>query len=142
LRFPVLIQIIFGGKPFIEKNKKWIGLNWEDMEKTEKKLTNKKGDEITLFILRLLPIIPGVAISGFCGVMHYPLKTFTIITFIGSFIRATILGLIGSYVGIMYMEYANTISKIEKYIFIILLPLILFFIIRFIYLKKLNKKFQ
>ncbi|MDD4290099.1 MAG: VTT domain-containing protein [Patescibacteria group bacterium] len=132
----------FGGKPFIEKNKKWLGLNWEDMERVEKKLTKKRGDEITLFILRLLPIIPGVAISGFCGVMRYPLKTFAIITFIGSFIRATILGIMGSYVGLMYMVYAKTISQIEKYLFIVLLPLILFFIIKFIFLKGFRSKNQ
>ena len=56
----------FGGKPVIEKNKKWLGLDWQDIEKVEKKLIKGRGDEITIFILRVLPFVPGVAISGFC----------------------------------------------------------------------------
>lgn len=126
----------WGGKPFIEKNKKWIGLNWEDLEKTERKLTSGKGDEITLFILRMLPIIPGVAISGFCGIIRYSLKKFVVITFLGTLIRATIMGVVGWFVGSVYLVYVDAISKIEKYILVLLVLFVIFFFMRLIFLKK------
>ncbi|HMP85599.1 MAG TPA: VTT domain-containing protein, partial [Candidatus Paceibacterota bacterium] len=126
----------FGGKPLIEKTKKWIGLSWDDVQKAETKLTKGKGDEITLFILRILPVIPGVAISGFCGMVRYSIKSFVIITFFGSFVRATLLGFLGFYVGVMYFEYVGIISKIEKYLFAILLVIGIFFILRFLYFKR------
>lgn len=126
----------WGGKPVIEKNKKWIGLSWGDLEKTERKLTRGKSDEITLFILRVLPVVPGVAISGFCGIVRYPLKTFATITFLGALVRAVALGIMGWYVGAMYTEYVEMISKIEKYLFAFIIVSALFFAGRWYFLKK------
>jgi predicted Zn-dependent protease with MMP-like domain/membrane protein DedA with SNARE-associated domain len=126
----------WGGKPIIERSKKWIGLSWKDLEKTERKLIRGKSDEITLFILRTLPIIPGVAISGFCGIVRYPLKTFAAITFLGALVRATALGVAGWYAGVAYTTYAETISKIENYIFAILIVSVLFFAGRLYFSKK------
>jgi membrane protein DedA with SNARE-associated domain len=125
-----------GGKPIIEKSKKWIGLSWGDLEKTERKLTRGKSDEIALFILRVLPIIPGVAISGFCGIVRYPLKTFAVITFLGALTRAIALGVLGWYAGVAYTTYAEIISKMENYIFAVLIISALFFAGRWYLLKK------
>ncbi|MDP3954283.1 MAG: VTT domain-containing protein [bacterium] len=113
-----LVYVIgyFGGKPVIEKNKKWLGLEWSDVEKVEKKIIKGKGDEITIFILRVLPIIPGVAISGFCGVVRYPFYNFITITFAGAFVRALILGVLGWQVGEFYQVYADNISRFEEHI--------------------------
>lgn len=125
----------WGGKLAIEKSKKWIGLSWEDVEKMEQKLIRGKGDEILLFTLRVLPVVPGVAISGFCGVVRYPLKTFSILTFFGALVRATALGIVGWHVGSVYLTYVDAISKIEKYIFAFLILLILFFVGRLLFKK-------
>jgi membrane protein DedA with SNARE-associated domain len=130
----------WGGKPVIEKNEKWLGINWKDLERTQNKLTRGKGDEVILFILRVIPVIPGVAISGFCGVARYPLKTFAVITFLGAFIRAFVLGIIGWYVGVAYIIYSETVSKTEKYIFIALIILAMLLIGRFYFLKKVKTK--
>lgn len=116
-----------GGKPAIEKSKKWLGVGWEDLEKTERRLTRGSGDEIALFILRLLPIVPGVAISGFCGIVRYPLKTFAVITFLGALVRAFALGLAGRYAGQAYGVYSETISRVEHYIFVVLIVFGIFF---------------
>ena len=43
----------WGGKPIIEKSKKWIGLRWEDLEKIKQKLNHSQSDE---FILSLIHI--------------------------------------------------------------------------------------
>ena len=111
----------FGGKPMIDKSKKWTGLSWKDVEKIENKLTRGYGDEIVLFILRIVPVIPGVAISGFCGMTRYSLKSFAIVTVLGSFVRALALSILGWYVGEKYAVYVEIISGIEKYIFIIVI---------------------
>lgn len=129
----------FGGKPVIEKSKKWTGINWQDIENIQSRFTKGMGDEITLFILRVLPVVPGVGISGFCGVIRYSFKKFIVITFIGSFIRAFILGILGWQVGELYMTYAETISKSEKYIFVVVLILAIFFLGYHFIFKKKNK---
>jgi len=129
----------FGGRPVIEKTKKWTGINWQDIEKSEARLTRGKGDEITLFMLRVLPIIPGVAISGVCGVVRYPFKKFILITAMGSFVRACILALIGWQVGALYVHYADLVSKFEKYILGGVLLLIVIFL-GYYYIVKKNKQ--
>jgi membrane protein DedA with SNARE-associated domain len=136
----VYVLGFWGGKPIIEKSKKWTGINWQDIEKTEIRLTKSKGDEITLFILRMLPIIPGVAISGFCGVARYPFKKFITITFFGSFMRAFILGIIGWKVGELYATYADIISKFEKHILLFILLLIFLLLICYYLRKKIITK--
>lgn len=123
----------WGGKPVIEKSKKWLGLSWEDVKKTEKRIIRGRSDLITLFVLRILPIVPGVAISSLFGIFRYSLKTFVIITFFGALVRAAALGIVGWYVGSMYLTYLDIISKTERYILFILIALVLFFVGRFIF---------
>lgn len=133
----VYIAGFFGGKPIIEKTKKLTGINWQNIEKTEARFTKGKGDEIVLFILRLLPIVPGVAISAFCGIVRYPFKKFIIITIIGSFIRAFALSMVGWQVGELYANYAEIIAKFERYILLGVFSLLLLFIFIFFIRKKI-----
>ncbi len=130
----------FGGKQVIEKTKRWTGIKWEDIEKLEAKLTRGRSDEITLFVLRILPIIPGVAISGFCGVVRYPFKKFIVVTSIGSFIRAFVLGLVGWQVGELYFTYSEMVSKFEKYILIGVVLLVILGVGGYFLTKKSNKQ--
>lgn len=128
----------FGGKPVIEKSKRWTGVAWHDIEKLEARLTRGTGDEITLFILRVLPIVPGAALSGFCGVVRYPFKKFLGITFFGAFLRAFALGLIGWQVGELYATYVDVISKFEKYLFFGVIILLLLFLGAYYITKKIR----
>lgn len=106
----------FGGKPIIERYKKFLGLSWADVDRVEKKLTSGTADELILLALRVVPIIPGVGISGFCGLVRYPFLSFLTITLVGAFLRAMALALIGWQVGELYSEYSETIEKFENYI--------------------------
>lgn len=130
----------FGGKPVIEKSKKWTGINWDDIEKSEARFTRGKGDEISLFVLRVLPIIPGVAISGFCGVVRYQFKKFIIITSLGAFVRAFVLGLVGWQVGELYVTYADMISKFEKYVLSVVFFLLLLSFLGYYIRKKIKAR--
>ncbi len=130
----------WGGKPMIEKTKRWLGLDWRDIEKMEQKIIHGRGDEITLLFLRALPVVPGVAISGFCGIVRYPVHTFVIVTFVGAFVRAAMLGMTGWYVGVMYVAYITLISKIEKYVLAGILFFSVCLFLRLIFLKKYAKE--
>lgn len=130
----------FGGKPAIEKSKKLTGINWQEIMNIEEKVTRGNRDEIALFILRLIPIVPGFAISGFCGVVRYPFQKFIIITFLGSFIRAFILGMIGWQAGELYVNYADIISRFEKIIFLIIFFLLFIFLAYRYFVKKSQNK--
>ena len=126
----------FGGKPLIEKSKNLIGLNWESVERIERRMTKGHKDEIALFVLRMIPVIPGVAISAFCGLVRYKIKTFVIITFLGSFSRALLLGFFGFYVGELYFKYSDYISSFEKYALLIILLIFFIFFLRWKFKKR------
>ncbi len=111
----------FGGKPVIDSTKRWTGIRWEDVEKVEVRLTRGKGDEITLFVLRMIPLIPGVAVSGLAGIIRYRFRTFLLITLVGSFLRALLLGLVGWQVGEFYGYYADVLAAFEDYAFMAVL---------------------
>ncbi len=108
----------WSGKPVLEKWGKWLGLSWTDVEKIQTKFDGTKKDEIILFVLRTIPIIPSVAISAFFGLVRFNVKKYFILTFLGTCIRSFILGLVGWQVGALYHTYADKISHIEKYVFL------------------------
>jgi membrane protein DedA with SNARE-associated domain len=58
-----------------------------------------------------------------------------VITFFGALVRATALGIVGWYVGAVYLTYVDAISKIEKYIFAVLILAAIFFAGRFLFKK-------
>ncbi len=108
----------FGGKPIIARYGKWFGVSWASIEQAEQKFTKGYADELTLLGARALPIIPSVAISVFCGLVRYPIKTFILFTLMGTFIRSTIMAMIGWQVRDAYIAYAGIINQIEKFIFV------------------------
>ncbi len=121
----------FGGKPIILRYGKWFGLRWSLIEKTEAKFIKGRTDEIILLSLRSLPFVPSVAISAFCGLVHYPIKTFIVVSFIGSSIRSMIMVMTGWYVRGTYGAYAGIVSQVETFIFIALfIVLIVFLLVR------------
>jgi membrane protein DedA with SNARE-associated domain len=124
-----------GGKPIIEKTKKWFGLNWEDVEKIKKKLDNSRSDELTLFILWTLPILPTVVIAVSCGIFHYSLLKHILLTISGIFLRATAMSMVGWQMGELYYIAVKRIEFIENYLLIAFGLLILVGVI-FLFYKK------
>ena len=126
----------YGGKPLIEKNERFLGISWRDIERIEKRVIRGKRDELTLFLLRLVPIIPGVAISGFCGVVRYPFSRFIAITFFGSGLRAYALGLAGWQAGEFYFKYVEVFDRFEHQILLGVVGLILLGVAYYVFRKK------
>lgn len=109
------------GKPFVVKWGKYLGLKWSDIEKFNKKISNQKRDSFIVYISRTIPVIPSVAISGFCGVVRYNFKKYLILTFLGGMSRAVIVGFIGWQFGAYYKVIASHMNHMENIIFIIII---------------------
>jgi Uncharacterized membrane-associated protein len=123
----------FAGKPFLERWGKYLGVSWEDLEKAEKKFEKSRSDEIILFPVRAVPVVPSVAISAFCGFIRFDLKKYLIITFLGTLVRAFLLGFIGWQFGSLYQTAADEISYLEE---ISLAVIIVAIVVYIIYKKK------
>lgn len=125
----------YAGKPVLEKWGKWLGISWSDVTKLQDKFSKGYFDEVSLVIVRSIPLIPTVAVTAFCGLVRFPLKTYLICTFIGSVIRSAILGFIGWQVGELYVRYAKIFAIFEN----VILVLIVLGLATFLYWR-LNKK--
>ncbi|OHA89558.1 MAG: hypothetical protein A2741_00575 [Candidatus Zambryskibacteria bacterium RIFCSPHIGHO2_01_FULL_43_27] len=116
------------GKPAFEKWGKWLGVSWKEIEDVRKKFDRGWGDEITLGILRSIPIIPSVALSALSGIIRMRILSYSIATFLGSIIRGAILAVLGAGAGTLYLANASMVNKYENYI----LAAILLFVVVFI----------
>lgn len=108
----------WSGKPVLERWGKILGISWADVGRVEEKFKNSHSDEVALFTVRAIPIIPSVVISTFCGLIRLPLREYLIFSFLGTIIRAFILAAIGWQVGAIYESIAQSISKAENFIII------------------------
>jgi membrane protein DedA with SNARE-associated domain len=108
------------GKPVLVKWGTWLGLSWNDIERLQQKFETSKNDELALFILRVIPFVPSVAISAFYGLVRFNIKKYFLYSFLGTCIRALILGIVGWQVGSLYQAYAGLISHFEIFIWIVL----------------------
>jgi len=107
-----------GGKLVIDKWGKYVGLYWTDIEKLQNKLEGTRKDELIIGGARVLPFIPSVAISAFCGILEMNVVKYFFITFVGVFFRGIILGILGWQAGNVYEKYTHTISSIENVVMI------------------------
>lgn len=104
----------WGGKIFLEKWGKWIGLYWADVLKMKLRFEGSKRDELAVISARVLPIVPSVAISAFCGFIRMGFWKYIALTFFGMFLRGVIMGAAGWQIGNVYFKYADLISKFEN----------------------------
>lgn len=119
----------WGGKFLIEKWGKFIGLRWSDIETIQNKLTGTRKDEIFIGLARVVPFVPSVAISAFCGILEMNILKYFIVTFVGVFFRGIILGALGWQVGNIYEKYAKTLSSVEDLILVSTILAVLVFIV-------------
>jgi len=108
----------FGGKFLIEKWGRYLGLYWSDIEKMQNKLGGTRKDELIIAIARIIPFVPSVAISAFCGILEMNVFKYFVISFVGVFLRGIVLGALGWQVGNVYEKYAQTFSSIENTVLI------------------------
>lgn len=126
----------FLGREFVVRWGKYLGVSWNNIEKAQNRFEESRSDEILLFLVRAFPIIPSIAINVFCGFIRYDLKKFIIITFLGTLVRASILGIIGWQFGSFYQSISAEISNIEE----IGLAIVIIALIIYVVYKKYGKR--
>lgn len=103
----------WGGKPAIERWGKWLGVSWQSVQDLEKKLTKTWVDDLIFTGLRALPILPSVVLSVGPGVFRLPMRTYLVGSFIGTFIRATVMGFVGSRLGAGLTNFAQIVERAQ-----------------------------
>jgi LPXTG-motif cell wall-anchored protein len=106
----------FFGKPFFERSGKWIGITWEEIEGLRLRFSKGPRDEITLIVLRSIPIIPAAALSALAGIIRMKPLNYGFSTLIGSIVRGLILAWIGGEVGFLYKTHLEFVNKWESVI--------------------------
>ncbi len=104
-----------GGEPLIRKWGKWFGVMWHDVEKMNKYFRGHWTDELFLFGLRALPIIPSGIVTAVCGTLKYPFRKLFVITFLGSCVRAFALGILGWSLGEAFVIYSDQFAEFGDY---------------------------
>jgi len=127
----------FAGKPFLKKYGKYVGISWSAIEAAEIKFSARRSGSLTIFILRVIPIIPSSIVSALAGLVRFPLIKYLIFTFLGTLIRATIFALIGFQSGSLYKTYAVKIDLAENFIIIGLFIILMAYILHRIFKKKI-----
>lgn len=107
----------WAGKPLLLEWGNYFGISWGEVEKMERRFERGYSDEVTLFIVRAVPVIPSVIISAFCGLIRLPVREYLVFSFLGMIIRAFVLALIGWQVGGVYERFAGFISQVENKVF-------------------------
>ncbi|MEM3374538.1 MAG: VTT domain-containing protein [Candidatus Woesearchaeota archaeon] len=126
--FLLYIPGYYIGKPFIQKYEKYHGISWKEIQHFQKKFDSTK-EEIAIFFLRALPIIPLSIISGLSGIMKIDLKKYTIATFLGLLPRNLILIFSGFFLGEFYITIGKKIDHAETIMTLIILFLIILYIV-------------
>ncbi|MDO5849436.1 MAG: VTT domain-containing protein [Methanobrevibacter sp.] len=109
------------GKPFVDRYGRYIGLNWDEIEKFESGVSNLKRDYLYIYLTRVIPVIPNMVISVFCGIMRYNPRKFLITTFLGGVTRALILGFIGWEFGTLSKDISGHMTTVEHLLIVLII---------------------
>lgn len=129
--------IIYGvvyniGKPFVDRWGKFLGLSWEEIEKTEEKYSESNSLLLFLFMTWAIPIFPSVVISAFCGFIKFDIKKYIYVTFLGTLVKAFVLGFVAWQFGSLYSSLGPKMGISED---LVLIALIIALIVIIIYKK-------
>lgn len=118
-----------GGRPLIKRFERFIGVSWEEIEKSKKLFGKGYKDDLTLFLSRAIPVIPLSPISFCAGVVRFDAKRFTVWTLLGSMPRYFVLGLIGWFMGVAYRDLSQTIDFFESLVLLLIIIMVVVYVI-------------
>ena len=117
------------GKPFVDRWGKYLGLSWNEIKKTEEKYSKNNLMDVSIFALRAIPVVPSVVISAFCGFIKFNIKKYVFVTFLGTLVRAFILGFIAWQFGSLYRQIESELAISEEIVIVGLIIAVIGFII-------------
>lgn len=126
----------YGGDAVINKFGRFLDTSVADVEKMGQKIQKSKRVWLTVFLLRIIFVVPTSIVSLASGLLHLDWKKFALSTFIGAIPRIFALSLIGWKVGDAFIAFAESFGSIENAV----LALIVVAIAAFYYLKIHRKK--
>jgi len=109
----------WGGKVFVDKFQKFLGFTWADVEKLKTHFT-QRGEALSLFTLRAVPIVPLSLISVVAGVLEIPFKTFMVWSVLGLIPRCFFLALLGWQTGYKTLALAKGVDRLESLLSLLL----------------------
>jgi membrane protein DedA with SNARE-associated domain len=109
----------YGGKALVDRFQRFLGVDWKEIENLEKRFRGKK-EAWSLFLFRALPVFPISLVSVFAGLLHIPIRPFTLYTFVGSIFRCFFLGFVGWWIGATYERVAKRIDSVETIVSILM----------------------
>lgn len=118
------------GRPAVERFGHYARISWADIERLERRLEKNKSQSVTIFSLRVFPLLPSVVINVFCGLIRLPLWRYCLLTFGGVVIRSYIVALIGWQLGSVYHSYASYFERIEFAGLVVALVFLIVFYVR------------
>lgn len=110
----------YGGKPLVDRWETFLGFSWSDVEALERRFQSGHVN-MTIFLLRALPIFPLSVISAAAGLLRLPLHQFSLWTFYGTVPRCLFLAYLGWGLGDTYQSIAQGIDKAEGIVSAILI---------------------
>lgn len=121
---------------FVERYGKWVGVAVDDIKSLEQRLAKTAWDDVVFVLMRAFPVIPSVALAVYGGMVEMSWWRYSILSFIGVFIRATGLGVVGWFFGNRINTVSSGIGLFENLGLFIAIFLIGWFLI----VRKKNKK--
>ncbi len=92
---------------------KFLGITSEDIRELEKKLRGKMRQDVSLFVLRSLPIVSSSLLSILCGVLKIDIRLYLVTTFLGTLVRNMFFLVLG-YVGVeAYQSLIGGVDTME-----------------------------
>ena len=105
---------------------KFFGISHDEIEKIGAYISGGWKDDVVLFLLRSIPVMPSSPISITCGAIKLNLKTFLYTTFFGSIIRSSFylyLGFTGLDAARSLLEGMDNLETLFKVVFVLVLGL-------------------
>lgn len=102
----------FGGEWFVRRFGRYVGVTESKLEAVRGYFKTKKTDETFFVIARMIPLIPSVLLTVTAGVLRMRLGSFIVLSIIGTFVRASILGFVGWRLGVLAEASVSGIDSI------------------------------
>ena len=109
----------YGGKVFVDRFQRFLGFQWSDVEDIGAHFS-RRGEEISLFLLRAIPIVPLSLISLAGGVLKIPLGLFIVWSVLGTVVRCYLLSFLGWQMGGKALELAHGVDRFESLISVLI----------------------
>jgi membrane protein DedA with SNARE-associated domain len=110
----------YGGKALVIRYQRFLGVDWNQIENLERRFRGKR-EALSIFFSRVIPVFPISLVSIFAGLLHVPVRPFTLYTFLGSIFRCLFLAFFGWWIGVTYEKVATRLDSVETIVSILMM---------------------